>query len=110
MLDQGRYVVSHRLEAQEAVYVGRAPMGLQIYSNDLPAFCEQPQDLPEHLDRADATMQQDKRPAGAVDLVIHLETVHGSVSARPSGRDAVTAGHGVAPPSWLESSGRSLRR
>jgi hypothetical protein len=54
MLEQGTDVVCHSLEAQRAVYVGCAPVGLQIGGDDLPAFCEQRQDLAEHLDRADA--------------------------------------------------------
>jgi len=76
VLDQGGDVVRHRLEAQRAVDVGRAPMGLQIGGDDLPPFCEQRENFAEHLDRADAAMQQDQRFPGAVDLVVHLETVH----------------------------------
>ncbi len=41
MVDQGTDVVRHLLVAQWAVDVGRAPMSLQIDSDDLPAFREQ---------------------------------------------------------------------
>ena len=45
-------------------------------TDDLPIFRDQRQGLAEHLDRADAAMQQDQRIAAAVDLVLHPETVH----------------------------------
>jgi hypothetical protein len=76
VIDEGSDIVRHRLEVQRAVDVGLAPIGLQIDGDNLPAFCEQQQDLAEHLDRASAAMQQDQRLAYAVDLVVHAEAVH----------------------------------
>jgi hypothetical protein len=55
--DQGCDVVRHQLDAERAVDVGGAPVGLQIGCNDPPAFREQRQDLAGHLDRADAAVQ-----------------------------------------------------
>ena len=50
MLDQGGDVVSHQLEAQRAIDVGGAPMGLQIDGDHLPVLGEGWQHLAEHLD------------------------------------------------------------
>jgi hypothetical protein len=43
--------------------------------------CQQRQDLAEHLDGADAAMQQHQGFAGAVNLIVYAEAIHGSVIA-----------------------------
>jgi hypothetical protein len=64
-------------------------MRLQIDGDDPATFREQRQHLSEHLDLADAPVQQDQGLAFAVDLVVHLETVHRSVFARVPGHDSL---------------------
>jgi hypothetical protein len=81
VLDQSTDIVSHRLESQWTVDVHRAPVGLQVGGYDLPALREQRQDLAEHLDRADAAVEQDQWFSGTVDLVVHLEAVHVGIVA-----------------------------
>jgi hypothetical protein len=51
-------------------------VGPEVDSDDPPALCKQRQDLAEHLDRADAAVQQDQRLPGTVDLVVRVEAVH----------------------------------
>src|SRR5437667_5982195 len=59
------------------------PVSLLLDGNDLPAFGKGWENPPEiDLDRRQPPVEQHERPAGAVDLVIHVETVHGSVAAR----------------------------
>ncbi len=72
--------LGHQLIAQRAIDVGCAPVGLQIDSDDLPVLGEGRQQFAEHLDRANAAMQQDQRLSGAVDLIVQMEAVHGSVA------------------------------
>ena len=73
---------AHQLEAQRAIDVRCAPMGLQMNSDHLPAFGEHRQDWTKHLAGAHAAVQHDERFSSAVDLVVHFEAVHGSVAAR----------------------------
>src|SRR6266571_5300869 len=62
--------------------VGRAPMGLLFDGDDLPGLGKGRQQLSERgADCRQSAMQQNQRPTGAMDLVIHLETVHRSVPA-----------------------------
>jgi hypothetical protein len=68
---------SHLLDAQRAIDVGRAPVSLQLEGDDLPSLGKSRQKLSER--RADCrkcAVKQNQRRSGAVDLVIHLETVH----------------------------------
>jgi len=76
VLDQGGDVSGHKLEAQWAIDVGCAPVGLQIDGDNPPVLGEGWQHFAEHLDRADATMQQDERFSGAMDLVVQLQAVN----------------------------------
>src|SRR5215467_1066166 len=56
-------------------------MALWLNRNNLPSLGQRRQERPHHADRHHATWNKDERPASAVDLVIHLETVDCSVSA-----------------------------
>jgi len=70
-------VIGHLLDAQRAIDVGCAPMGLQLEGDDLPSLGKSRQKFSER--RADCrkrAVKQNQRPSCAVDLVIHLEDVH----------------------------------
>jgi len=85
MLDQGSDVVRHERDAQGSIDVGRAPVALQVHSDHLSAPSKGGEIRPEHLERAQAAVQQDERPAGAGDLVIQLYAVHVGVVAHTLG-------------------------
>ena len=50
-------------------------MWLQIDTDDPATFCQQRQNLSEHLDSPHAAVQQDQWLAFAVNLVLHLEAI-----------------------------------
>jgi hypothetical protein len=58
-------------------------MPLQFDRDDPPGLGQGRHNLSHSVDRHIGTVKQNQRFSGAVDLVIHLETVHGSVAARP---------------------------
>ena len=56
-------------------------MCLQIDTDDPATFCQQRQNLSEHLDSPHAAVQQDQWLAFAVNLVLHLEAIDPCVIA-----------------------------
>jgi hypothetical protein len=102
MLDQSSHVICHQLNAQRAVDVGRAPMALQVSGDHLPRLGERRQVRAKHFRRTHAAMKQNQRwilvVSFAVNLVIHFETVHGSVvTLRGWGLDEC---HCQVKPDW----------
>src|SRR6266487_1124955 len=82
MMQQSGRVLRHLLDGQRAINVSRAPMGLLFDGDDLPGLGKGRQQLSERgADCRQSAMQQNQRPTGAMDLVIHFETVHRSVAA-----------------------------
>ena len=71
VFDQGCYVIGHRLVGHRAA-IGGAAVGLKVHAYDLPFLREQRQDFTEHLDGADAAVQQNQGLAFAVNLVVHF--------------------------------------
>ncbi len=102
MLDQGGDVVGHGLQAQRAVDVGSASVGLQVHRDHLPSLGERREGLGEHVGRAHSAVQQDQRLSRAVDLIVELEAVDRGVAgfdgrgrrglSEPNGRQEDTGG------------------
>jgi len=80
MADQSGDIVCHQLVSERAVYVGSAPVSLQIGGYDSPTFRERLQDLAEHLGRASTSVQQNEWLPRPVDFVVHLQPIHLSVA------------------------------
>src|SRR5262249_18720650 len=82
LLEQRRHVIRILLEAQWPVNVPRMPVSLKFDGDDLMTPGQLRQDAPERgLNRGPAAVQQHKRPAAAVDLVVEFEPIHRSVAA-----------------------------
>ncbi len=81
VLDQGRDILSHQLQAQWAVAISGAAVSLKIDGDNLTASREQRQDVGEHAGQAKAAMQQQERLAAAMDFVVQVKTVHRGVGA-----------------------------
>jgi hypothetical protein len=81
--DQPSDVIGHGFITEGAIDIRSAPVGLQIDGNYLAAFRKFRQDSAEHIAGAEATVNEDERPAMAMamamDLVVHLQTVNGRV-------------------------------
>src|SRR5215204_6945447 len=81
VLDQGGDVVRHQLVGERAIYVGGAPMPLQLHSDDLPGLGEGRHNLSHQIDRHVGAVKQDQRLSGAVDLIVYVQAVHLSIVA-----------------------------
>ena len=79
MLDQGGDVFGHELEAQWAINVGCAPVGLQIDGDDLPILGEEGSTSPNISIAPTPPCSRIERLSGAVDLVVKLRPIHGSI-------------------------------
>jgi len=73
--DKSRDVIGHRLEAHRPIGGRRAPMRLEVHPDDLTPCREELDVGPEHLDRPEATVQEDERLSLADDLVAELDPV-----------------------------------
>src|SRR5206468_10385091 len=82
MRDEGRDLVRHQLRADRPIDVGGSAVALHIDADDLPAFCERREVGAEHLYGAETAVQQDHRPARAVDLGVESDAVHVCVRHR----------------------------
>ena len=71
-----------KIGAQRPVDVGRPAVALQVRHDDLVVVRERRQERAEHLARAEAAVQQDQRPTGAVDLVVEVDPVDVGVARR----------------------------
>jgi hypothetical protein len=78
MVQQRRDVVAHRGEAPRPVRVRGTAVALHLHRDHLPRL-RQWLDPPLHFaDRGQPSMDQHKRFALAVDLVIELDAIHGA--------------------------------
>ena len=109
VLDQGGDIVRHQPDAQGSIDVGRPPVALQVDGDDLPAVGERGKVGPEHLERAEAAMQQDERSARSSGLVIELDAVHVGVVAHAL-RPAAPCALRVAPDRCLRAEGSCSQR
>ena len=76
LANEGSDVVGHRLEAHRPVY-GRCPsVGLQVDTNDLATGGQGREVRAKHLDRTEATVEQQQGLPLAEDLVGELDAVH----------------------------------
>ena len=91
-------VLRQELEVQRAVDVGRAAVGLQLHTDHLPPLDQARQQLAKRgADRGEGAVKEEERLPLAMDLVVHVEAVHGRVAGPRRGR----GGHGVLPPCVL---------
>jgi len=73
------------LVGQRAIDVEGMSVALRLDGDDLPSLGERRQERSHHVDGHQATWDKDERASSAVDFVIHLETVDGSVTAPAMG-------------------------
>ena len=110
---QGRHVVGHPLVGYGPVDVGGASVSLHLGDDHPPGLGQAGQDRPHGVDRHVGAVQQDQRPAFAVDLIVHPETVNLSVVALDSvhpfpfllaaGAGALARGRSVAHVALIRS-------
>src|SRR5205823_11569082 len=89
-----RDVSGHEPDVERSIDVSGATMSLQVGDDDLVALREQRKDRPEHLARAESTVQQDERPPAPVDLVVEVDAVDLRVLARALRLCGPITGHG----------------
>src|SRR6266581_9488868 len=66
---------------ERAINVGCVPMSLLLDSDNPPRRGKLRQHLAKRgADGREIAVQQHQRPTAAVDLVVHLETVHGNIA------------------------------
>ncbi len=75
LFDEGGDVVCHRLEGHRALRRRRAAVRLQVEAYDLAVLGEEVDVGAEHLERAEAAVEQDERLALAEHLVAELDSV-----------------------------------
>jgi len=77
MVEQRDDVTGQRLDRHRAAGVGGLPVALQLHRDHLPARLKGLEQRPEiEVDGQQATVEQDKWPAGTVRLVVQLQAVH----------------------------------
>ena len=81
VVDEGGDVVAHRDDAQRPVDVGGPPVALEVGGDDPVPGGELVDHWPEHLARPEPAVEQDERPATAVDLVVQVDAVDVGVGA-----------------------------
>src|SRR5215218_9344812 len=111
VLERGGDIIGHLLDGERAIYVRRAPMGLHLEGDNLPSLGKRGQKLSEGgADRRKGAVKEDQWLSGAVDLVIHLETVHWSVATSPQTPSVVTVDHSGYLLPWCSTSSYSSIR
>src|SRR6201995_3699593 len=101
MPDEGGDVVAHRLEGQRAVHVPGAAVSLQVDRYHPALAGQRRQDRGGRLARGVAAVQQDKRLARAVLVVVQGNAVHVRVAHRIT--DEPTVGAGDPASRWMMS-------
>src|SRR5207249_5714819 len=104
MPDEGRDVARHELRADRPIDVGCSAVALQVDADDLTAFRERREVGAEHLDGAETAVQQDQRPARAVDLVVELDVVHVRVRHR---RSSLGLAKNTSNMAWAKSTAQT---
>jgi hypothetical protein len=80
--DKGRHIIGHVLVGDGAVDVGGAPVPLHLCGDHPAGLRQAGQDRPHCIDGHVGAVEQEKRPAGPVDLVEHPQAVDLGVAAR----------------------------
>ena len=97
VLDEGRDVVGHQLDADRPVDVRRPPMPLQVDGDHLVALGERRQDRPEHLAGPEPAVEQDQGPPRAMRLVVEADPIDVGIPPGAFGLGGPFGGHGSAP-------------
>src|SRR5260221_2523768 len=94
MTQESSGVLRQLLETERAINVGCAPMSLLLNSDNPPRRGKLRQPLAERgADGREIAVQQHQRPAAAVYLVVHLQTIHGSIATLDGRARMILRGH-----------------
>jgi hypothetical protein len=102
-LCQTSNIVRQKLRLQRTVDIGRSSMPLKVWNDHFPADGETRRNRVKHLDRSEASMQEDERQAAAPRLEVEPQAVHvrvrspGSLGCHPVRPIVALASHAAVP-------------